>query len=330
MRVLVVTNLFPSATAPATGIFVAQQVGELRAAGVDVELLHVDRGSLGRRAYFAAGSAVREAASRSRSELVHVRYGGVLADAVTRAVRDLPVLVTFCGNDLLGPGSVSSPLERLMGAYSIRASQRAARRALGIVAVSGELAAAVPADVDRSRIWVIPDGVDVERFAPRDRRSSQLELGWDPARRHVLFPAARNRPEKRFGLAEAAVELLRGRGRAIELHELDGVDHEDVPVWMNASDALTLVSVHEGSPNAVKEALACNVNVVGVRVGDVPELIDGIGGCVVAEPRPEAIAEALERCFDFGRPTDGRERAATVSLERVGAALRSVYATLVR
>ena len=73
-----------------------------------------------------------------------------------------------------------------------------------------------------------------------------------------------------------------------------GVLHEHMPLYMNACDLLLLTSMHEGSPNVVKEALACNLPVLSTAVGDVPQRIKGIGGCAIVPAEPGAIAAALQ------------------------------------
>src|SRR5256885_8077140 len=77
---------------------------------------------------------------------------------------------------------------------------------------------------------------------------------------------------------------------------------------MNACDALVLTSMQEGSPNVVKEALACNLPVVSVPVGDVAQRLRGVEGCeLCADDRPETIAAALERVLRRGQRSAGRE-----------------------
>ena len=98
---------------------------------------------------------------------------------------------------------------------------------------------------------------------------------------------------KRPWLAQAAIHALKEHGVNAELHMLSGVPYADVPSWINASDALILTSMHEGSPTVVKEALACNVPVVSVEVGDVAERIAGIEGCHLATAEPQDLARKL-------------------------------------
>jgi teichuronic acid biosynthesis glycosyltransferase TuaC len=320
---LVVTNMYPSPERPSLGTFVADQVRCLREGGVTVELVYVDRAGAGRRAYRELAAAVRRAVAAKAPDLVHVMYGGVMADVVTRSVRDRPVLVAFCGSDLLGARATRG-VARWSERYGLLASTRAARRAAGITVKSRNLLDALPSGVDQ-RTWVLPDGVDLARFRPLDRRECRNALGLDADATHVLFPAAPHRPEKRYALAVAAVGRLDG----VELQTLGGVRHDDVPLWINAADAVLLTSLYEGSPNVVKEALACNVPLVSVDVGDVRERIAGVDGCFTASAEPEALAAKLGEALRRGR-TDGRERAEEVSLERINGRLLEIYDAITR
>ena len=329
LRALVVTNMYPTATVPHVGPFVAAQVESVRATGVEIDVLHLRRVESGRNVYRGLGKKVRRLVAARDPHLVHVAYGGIMADVVTRTIRDRPVLVTFHGTDLLG-GRASGVLSTVSVRLNVRASHRAARRAAGVIAVSRTVLDALPHSVPRSRVWVVPNGVDLSRFQPRDKAECQRALGWDPARAHVLFPSSPSRAVKRFPLAEASVARVNGNGRAVELHALDGVPYDDVPVWLNASNAILLTSAHEGSPVVVKEALACNVPIVSVDVGDVAERIAGVDGCFIAAPDPEDLADRLRRAVERGAPIAGRERIAELSLERIAAQVHRIYASIVR
>lgn len=326
MRVLVVTNMYPTEQMPHAGPFVAAQVESVRRLGVDVEVLHLERPESGRGVYRRLAGRLRRHVAAAQPDLVHAAYGGVMAEAVTRAVRDRPVLVTFHGTDLLG-GRGDSVLGTVARRAGVAASRLAARRASGVIVVARGLCAALPRRLDPSRVWVVPNGVDLELFAPRDRGACRKELGWDVTSRHVLFPSAPSRPEKRYALARAAVGRLNG-GRPVQLHALDRVPHDDVPLMLNAADAIVLTSTHEGSPVVVKEALACGVPIVSVDVGDVRERIDGIAGCHIAEATPDDLAAKLELALAHTAPIDARERVEELSLERTALKVREVYLEL--
>jgi teichuronic acid biosynthesis glycosyltransferase TuaC len=122
----------------------------------------------------------------------------------------------------------------------------------------------------------------------------------------VLFVGRPEQARKRYDLARAAVDLLNERMPA-RLVVAWQIQHAQVPVYMNACDALIFTSMQEGSPNVVKEALACNLPVVSVKVGDVPERLDGIEGCeLCSDDQATTLAAALERVLLRGGRIDGQ------------------------
>jgi glycosyltransferase involved in cell wall biosynthesis len=125
------------------------------------------------------------------------------------------------------------------------------------------------------------------------------------------------------------VEAMNRMGHPAKIHQLQGVPHSEVPVWMNGSDTLLLTSLHEGSPNVVKEALACNLPVVSVDVGDVRERILGIEGCYLALPDPADLAAKLTLVHAGSRRIAGRAKIQELSLERIALKLKSLYQELV-
>lgn len=319
--------MYPTPSNPAGGVFIELEVRSLRQLGVEVEVLHFDRRSRGPRAYWRLGRELARAVERTQPALVHIAYGGVLAELATRAVRDRPLLVQFWGSDLLG-SRAERPLRRFTIHLGVLASRRAARRASGVIVVSKNLRAALPDGAADGKVWVLASGVDLERFQPLDQDECRSRLGWTSGSKHVLFPASPERPEKRYPLAQAAVEQLRANGFQVELHALDGVAHADVPTWMNASDVVVLTSTHEGSPNVVKEALACNVPVVSVDVGDVSERLASVEGCYLAEATADDLAQKLGLVLASGERVEGRTALAEISLERTAQKLLEIYRTI--
>jgi glycosyltransferase involved in cell wall biosynthesis len=328
MRTLVVTNMYPTPTAPSTGTFVADQVESLRDVGVAIEMVHLARRDNGRSVYRNLAQRIRRAIAETDPDLLHVMYGGVMAEVATRAARDRPVLVAFCGSDLLG-GDATGIVQHASTRYSLFASRRAAHRAAGITVKSRNLYDALPEAVDLAKVWILPDGVDLTLFHPRDKLDCQRLLGWAEQRRHVLFSSLPSRPEKRFALAEAAISHLDSGGQ-VELHALVGVPHDQVPIWINAADAVLVTSRHEGSPNSVKEALACNVPVVSTDVGDVRERLAGVEGCFIAEDRPEDLAAKLALVLDRNRRLDARDQIADLGLTVIARRIVDIYERVLR
>jgi len=324
MHILAVTNIYPAAHAPASGTFVKMQIEGLQRIGLNVDVMYVDRVRKGMAVYVGLGRQARRKVAELSPDLVHVMYGGVMADQVTRAVFDRPTVVTFQGSDLLGEHS-SGFLRKLVSAYGVRASWNAARRAHGIVTVSKALRDSLPKYVDRSKVRIIPCGIDLDLFRPLDRNACRRQLDWGNDRFHVLFPANTGNPVKQPSLARAAVKAVQRLGVPAQMHQLQGVTHSQVPVWLNAADVLLLTSLQEGSPTIIKEALACNLPVVSVDVGDVLERIDGIQGCYVASPEPSDLSAKLQMVHTCKHRVEGRVQMQELSLERIALRLKSFY-----
>jgi len=145
----------------------------------------------------------------------------------------------------------------------------------------------------RDGVHIVPNGVDLERFAPRDRRECRHRLGYREDRRHVLFPYDPSRAVKGFDLASAALDIVRRSDPNVEMRIVRGEPPESMPLHYNAADLLLFTSFREGSPNAVKEALACDLPVVAVASGDVVERVARTRGCHLVARSPEELASAI-------------------------------------
>lgn len=329
MRILVVTNMYPSKARPASGTFVEQQVKGLIDAGVKVELVVVDREGKGRSAYFGLAQMVSETATVLQCDLVHVMYGGVMAKAAASVAYRSPVIVSLCGDDILGTVG-KWPLAPLRSWLNKAASINACKRADGVVVKSKNLARAITPYVNPAKVHVIPNGIDMERFRPLDRADCARRLGWSPDAFHVVFPLNGDPAVKRLHLADQSIQLARNAGLALEFHPMQGIPHEDVPWWLNAGDVLLLTSQHEGSPNIVKEALACETPIVSVDVGDVAERIAGLAGCHLVTDDPTLIALKLQAVAGNRRRAQSRARVMDLSLPKVAERLKFLYEAVLK
>jgi teichuronic acid biosynthesis glycosyltransferase TuaC len=324
MRVLAVTNMYPLAETPTLGNFIEQQIKGLQEIGLEVEIMLVDRVHDGMSAYFNLRGRLCSRIDSFDPDVVHVMYGGVMAAQASRIVKNKPTVVTFHGSDLLGE-HLSGTRRKVLAQVGIWASWWAALNASGIVVVSNGLKNALPRSIDPNRITTIPCGIDLQRFKPLDRDICRNLLGWDKSAFHILFPANNGNPVKRPALAHAALDALTKLGVRAELHYLQGVRHDQVPIWLNASDVLLMTSLHEGAPTIIKEALACDLPVVSVSVGDVAERIQGIQGCFVSLPDPQELAAKMLIVHSGPRRVAGRSKMAEFSLERTAHRLKKVY-----
>jgi len=168
--------------------------------------------------------------------------------------------------------------------------------------------------------------VDLNAFRPLDRNEACKALGLDPEKKYVLFPYDPAEQRKRYDLIEASVAEAQSRNPSVEILHVRGVPRERMPLYMNAADLLLLASVFEGSPNAVKEAMAVNLPVVSVDVGDVRELIGTTEGCFIVPREATAMAEKIVEVCRQPMRTRGREAIARLSIENVARQVVAVYA----
>ena len=296
MRILAVTTPLPTAERPGTMAPTARQIDSLRALGVQVDVLEVKGVAILK--YLQA--IPQQRALLSPVDLIHAHYGycGWLA----RNQFKKPVVVSFMGDDLLGTPDDNGKLQSC-SRVMVRANRQLARLVGAVIVKSAEMAEVVAP----THAHVVPNGVDMDQFRPMQRAEARTLLGWDDDRRYILFAGDPSTPRKGFRLAHEAVTRASSRlAESLSLVPLTGVAPDRVPLYMNGCDFMLMTSFIEGSPNVVKEALACNLPVVSVPVGDVPELLVDVGGCAVCPRDAEALAEAITRRLGSRPSCEGR------------------------
>ena len=279
---------------------------------------------------------------------------GAAAVGLARLI-GVPAVIKVHGSDLNVQSKMFGPRTNLSFALP-----RAAR----LVAVSTALGEkAISLGVSRDRVAIVPNGTDASLFGVRDRSTVRSTLPWPAAstpwpRRMVLYVGRIERAKGVMdlitafsGIASRAPDLslaLLGEGggmaEAKALAEplgnrvvfLGGRPLPEVPQWMAASTLVTLPSHAEGSPNAIREALACGRPVVGTAVGGIPELLTTANGSVtelgamVPAHDPAALGEALldvaSRDFDPARIAAQSGGSWDQSAAALLAVLRAVHA----
>ncbi len=322
VRVLMITSGWPTPGQPQTTHFVKRQAEFLRAAGVVVDVYRF-RGAKKPWNYLRAWVEVRRRLSPGRYDLVHAQFGqsGLLA-----LPKRLPLVVTFRGSDLLGIVGPNGQPPR-PGSLLQRLSQGVARRADAVIVVSEHMKALVPPSVP---VHVIPSGLDFHLFRLVPPDEARRRVGLPPDRRLILFAGNPAQARKRYALSQQAVEIL-NRSLPVELVVAWGVPHSDIPLYMNACDALVFTSMQEGSPNVVKEALACNLPVVSVPIGDVATRLQGVEGCeLCVDERPEMIAAALARVLRRGGRVDGRKAVKDLDERVLTQQVIEIYRSVIR
>ncbi|MDX6663608.1 MAG: hypothetical protein QOG09_1710 [Solirubrobacterales bacterium] len=311
MRVLIATNIYPSAAAPHRAGFVRDQVEALRQEGVDVDLFVFEPGS---RNYRPAIRDLRRLLSEQSYDLVHAHYG--LVGWCAHRAGASPLVVTFHGTDVR---------HRVVGPLSRRLAPRLDLVAPVSRALFGRENGRPGLPQRPGAGAVLPCGPDLERFAPRPRADARERLGLDADAAYLLFPADPARPVKRVDRARALAEAT-----GSELLVGGAIAAETMPDWVNAANAVLVTSDNEGFGLAALEALACDVPVLSTPVGIAPTLLAGIDGCLVAPFDVAAWTAALRPSLEQPEQRiDGRATALLFSARRTAARVATAYRDLV-
>ncbi len=313
MKVLVVASYNKQRFAP----FIVEQVGALRAAGVEVEYYGiVGKGIMG---YLQARKGLVKKISSYKPNVIHAHFG--LSGLLANLQRRVPVVTTYHGSDINVPKILRfSRIAMRLSAWNIFVSQHNMEIALGTLNAEHR--------TQNAKFSLIPCGVDIENFTPRTKEEARAALGWGMDEKKVLFAGAFDNVVKNAPLAKAAITLLND----VALVELKGFSRVEVANLFYAADALLMTSFTEGSPQVIKEAMACGCPIVSVDVGDVAERIAGVDKCYIAERSSEDIAKKLQLTLQTTDRTNGRKRLLEMGLDNklVAKKIIEIYATILQ
>jgi len=298
MKVLFVS----SGKAGDVGHVVRNQGESLKRAGAEIDYLIINPGISG---YIRAIPKIRKAYSEGGYDLVHAHYSLSAFSATLAGVK--PLVVSLMGSDAFAP----LPVRILLRILS-------SKRWNGTIVKTAEMKARLSLD----RAIVLPNGVDLERFALVDKYVARRQLNIPPEKKVILFVAVKERPEKNLPLALEAVKSL--NDNTIEFVHLHDKQNAEVALHLNAADLLLLTSQREGGVNVIKEAMACNCPIVSTDVGDVRNVISGTEGCFISGPGSSTIADSIRRALSFGRRTEGRARITELGLDAATIAQRII------
>lgn len=288
MKVLFIASGNQGAASPV----VKNQGDALVSEGLELEY-YLIRGK-GIKGYLKNVPPLHELLRTHNYDVIHVHYS--LSAFVASLAGARPLVVSLMGSDVKASGWYKFVIRVFAWLFRWKA----------IIVKSNEMYC----DLGIKRAIVIPNGVNMARFTSMDKSECQKRLGWDLGKKHILFPANASRPEKDYALAEAACSLMDG----VELHAYVNTPNEETPYWYNGADVVLMTSKWEGSPNAIKEAMACSRPIVATNVGDIAERTKDVAGCFVAKTRdPQELASLLQKALSFAK-TNGRERIITDGL----------------
>jgi teichuronic acid biosynthesis glycosyltransferase TuaC len=299
LRVLLLTGMHPHAHSNSDGVAVARQKQSLQELGLEVDLLHCR--PRGRWQWFSTLFALRRAVRSGHYDLVHGHFG--LRTTLLALCQPLPLVVTYHGSDINGyPRHPDDPaLYSPVASAAARLTRQLSRRADAVVVMTADMKQRLPAAV-QAKTSVVPMGVDTDLFRQHPMEEARARLGWG-AEPVVVFCDHGGKSVKRADLARAAVHEAQRLCPDLTLFVLQGVEPAQVPLVLSAANCLLVTSDREGSPNVVRESLACNLPVVSVPVGDVPELLAAKPESGRIVPRdPVLLGRAIAETIDRPRP----------------------------
>ena len=320
MKILIATAIYPTAENPAFGSFVRSQEQCLRSAGIDVDVM-VLKGKNRKLIYVKGIYEIRR--RLAGVSLVHAHYGYV--GAVARTQWKVPVVLTYHGDDAMGTvteAGVTSRKSRVIAA----GCRQLARYCDAVIVQSRQMAERFHS----GDVHIIPHEVDLDTFHPSDKAAARAELGLSGEKRYVLFAANPAIAVKRFTLAKAAVDRMKAARTDLELIVVHKEQQPRLALYMSACDALVFPSYQEGSPNIVKQAMACNLPIVATDVGDVREVIGGTAGCYLCEPSADVFAWRLEEILNNPFRTNGRQAVQHLSGPMVAQRIIGLYEKVLR
>lgn len=281
------------------GIFSKRQIRDLEALG-HINRIYYLKARFNPFALYGQYRVFKKQVQEFNPDIIHAHYGTITAFFAS-CYRKKSFVVSFQGSDVnkkTDVGKVRNWIGRKLSAI-------AASRASLIFCVSDSLKQQLT--VKREEAIVLPSGINMQLFHPIDQLESKEKLGLHPKVNYVFFNA--NNPDiKRLDIAQRAVEQLIDLN--VELLSLSGaVAPDEIPYYLNACCCLLLCSDNEGSPMVVKEAMACDLPIVSVNVGDVKERIEHVSNCFIVEQDADVIAHQIRFLVENGVTcTDGREQ----------------------
>jgi glycosyltransferase involved in cell wall biosynthesis len=286
--------------------YITEQVDAIVKKGVEARYFAIN--GKGMRAYFSSYSYFIKKIQSFDPDIIHCHYG--LSGLFANLQRSVPVVITFHGSDInLRKIRPFSQIAAKLSRYSFYVSEKLAMKA----------------HAKRKHI-VQPCGVDFDTFYPINKKKGREKLSLNNNQIHILFSGSFDNKVKNVALAKAAIEKI---DKNIHLIELKGYTREDVNLLLNACDVAFITSLMEGSPQFIKEAMACNCPIVSTNVGSIEEIIKGTEGCFITSFDPIDVSEKLELAIKFNERTKGREKIRYLDNHIIADTIISIYKKLV-
>lgn len=280
MKILILCSKNSGRIAP----FITDQVEALQKAGVVCEYFTVE--GKGVKGYLRNFIPMMRKIREFQPDIIHAHYG--LSGLLANLQRKVPVVTTYHGSDINNPKVLRySKVSIILSAWNIFVSHRNIQLA-GV----------------KRKFSLIPCGVDTDIFRPIERKQVREKLDLSESDHIVLFAGAFDNPVKNPELAKEALAKVPDA----RLMEMKGYSRVQVAELMNAADVCLMTSHSEGSPQFIKEAMACGCPIVSVDVGDVAEILEGVEGCRIADKNAKDVALKIEQVLIENKRTNGYKK----------------------
>jgi teichuronic acid biosynthesis glycosyltransferase TuaC len=326
MRVIQIVGGHKPAIGSRLNIFVHRQVSSLKTLIPDTHIIHAGMGS-SLQDMISLAIRIRHAVKAVTPDVIHSQYGTLTGAITVMTSGRVPTVISFGGDEIYGTYINELSTKSLRTYLALKASKYCAQKATVCIA-KNETMRKILKKWGAKRVEVIPNGVNLDLFKELPQGACRAQLGLKSDVQYVIFAVREKDYVKRADLAKRAVELCNfGSSQKVELLILDNVDPKLIPIYLNAGNVLLLCSNHEGSPNIVKEALACNRPVVSTDVGDLRERFSSVDGLFLVRQNPSDLAEGLREAIRLKR-SNGRDFVKDLSEEIVAKRLVDLYHAL--
>lgn len=270
--------------------------------------------------------ALQQFVEHQNIDIIHQFWGGPAAWIMSKAKGNTPYVLSLLGSDLMGTYNAAGK-SSWKGRLLQWTSRVAAIRANAVILMSEQMKYHLsPALYNKTHI--IPEGIDANLFSPMPMQVAKSRLGWDEAKQYILFFDNGNRVKNAAFAVQVMQEVQKLFPHATMVR-VQNVPHQQLPLYYNAAHALLLPSLHEGSNNSLKEALACNCPVVASAVGDAEERLAGVSHCVVIKGfEIQNYVAAIGSILQANERSNGRHYIEPVTHTFIGNQLKNLYAQL--
>lgn len=314
MKVLYVTNMFPVTDYIYFGIHVKEQIEAIAAIGVEKKVYFIN-GRESKANYLKSIAGIRELLKQEKFDLIHIHYG--LAGLFLLFFKpEIPVVITLHSGELYQKKGYLNHLAQKNITLSIL------KHASKVIVLNDDMVRLLKPHA--AKLVKQPCGTDLDLFREVERvESPEKEL-------RIGFPGNKERPEKNFALFSEIVDDLRSEFN-IKIIEFHNQTREEVVRNLNSIDLLLMTSLVEGSPQIIKEALACNRPVVSTDVGDVKDVLEGVlNSHVVSSFEARDFIAPVRQILSLPvheRRSDGRSKLQRMGLgaDQVARVMKQVY-----